>query len=119
MLRRGPDRPAGPAQRRSAHLEAGEEGVRLLPDLCLPEVTPRPAWSLDPAFLADPVTSLQELEATIPGVYADLAGSSDGAVRSWAIDRLVEASRLVYSTGEVPPAPGLDAEPAHLPWAAA
>lgn len=108
-----------PAQRRSAHLEAGGEGVRLLPDLCLPEVTPLPAWSLDPAFLADPVTSLQELEATIPGVYADLAGSSDGAVRSWAIDRLVEASRLVYSTAEVPPAPGLDAEPAHLPWAAA
>ncbi|MBF4992846.1 DUF4439 domain-containing protein [Arthrobacter gandavensis] len=107
-----------PAQRRNAHLEAGQEGVRLLPDLCLPEVTPLPAWSLDPAFLAEPVPSLEELEGMMPSIYADLAGNSDGAVRSWAIDRLVATSLLLYSTGEIPPAPGLDAEPAHLPWAA-
>lgn len=107
-----------PAERRKAHLEAGREAVRLLPDLCLPEVTPLPAWSLDPGFLADPVSSLRELEETMPHLYADLAGSSDGAVRSWAIDRLVATSLLLYSTSEIPPAPGLDAVPAHLPWAA-
>ena len=106
------------SERRSAHLEAGRDGAELLPVLCLPEITPLPAWSLDARFLADPVSSLEELEETMPALYADLAGSSDGAVRSWAIDRLVASARLLYSSAEIPPAPGLDAEPASLPWAA-
>ncbi|MBD8042934.1 DUF4439 domain-containing protein [Arthrobacter sp. Sa2BUA2] len=105
-------------ERRAAHLEAGRGGVGLLPALCLPEVSPVPAYSLSAEFLASPARSLAGMEAAFPGVYADLVGSSDGAVRSWAIDRLVESSRLLY-TGEdtVPASPGLDAEPAALPWA--
>jgi len=107
------------SERRTAHLDAGRAGTELMPLLCLPEVTPIPAWSLEPGFLADPPASLERLEETMPALYADLAGSSDGAVRSWAIDRLVASALLLYSgAGEVPPAPGIDAEPAALPWAA-
>ena len=105
--------------RRAAHLTAGRSGVGLLPALCLPAVSPAPAYSLSGAFYADPAGSLAEMEGALPGVYADLAGSSDGAVRSWAIDRLVETSLQVYSEADaVPATPGLDAEPAALPWAA-
>ncbi|WP_312182988.1 DUF4439 domain-containing protein [Arthrobacter sp.] len=108
-----------PAERRAAHLEAGRNGVALLPTLCLPAVGPVPAYSLSAAFYADPSGSLAGMEAALPGVYADLAGSSDGAVRSWAIDRLVETSLQLYSgAAAVPASPGLDAEPAALPWAA-
>lgn len=105
------------AGRRTAHLEAGRSGVELLPALCLPKVSPVPAYSLSAGFFADPARSLAGMEAALPAIYADLVGSSDGAVRSWAIDRLVEASRLVYAgAGAVPASPGLDAEPAALPW---
>jgi hypothetical protein len=107
------------SERRSGHLEAGRAGVGLLPSLCLPAVSPVPAYALSAAFFADPVRSLASLEISFPGVYADLAGSSDGAVRSWAIDRLVETSLQLYSGAEaVPASPGLEAEPAVLPWAA-
>lgn len=108
----------GPAERREAHLEAGGEGTGLLPALCLPELTPVPAYSLAPEFMTDPLGSLSLLEEGMPTLYANLAGSSDGAVRSWAIDRLVASSVLLYSgAAEVPASPGLDAEPTALPWA--
>ena len=106
-----------PAERRAAHLEAGRQGAERLPSLCLPEITPVPAYRLAPGFLADPVASLEQLEAVLPTLYADLAGTSDGAVRSWAIDRLVASSVLLYAgADEVPATPGLDAEPTALPW---
>ncbi|MER2134945.1 MAG: DUF4439 domain-containing protein [Arthrobacter sp.] len=106
-----------PSERRDAHLEAGGEGTELLPALCLPELTPVPAYSLAPEFMANPLGSLQLLEEGMPTLYANLAGSSDGAVRSWAIDRLVASSMLLYAeAGQVPASPGLDAEPAALPW---
>ena len=105
-------------ERRTAHLEAGRDGVELLPALCLPEVSPVPAYSLSAGFFADPVQSLDGMEAAFPGVYADLVGSTDGAVRSWAINRLVETSRQLYTeSNAVPASPGLEAEPAALPWA--
>ncbi|MBD7995933.1 DUF4439 domain-containing protein [Arthrobacter sp. Sa2CUA1] len=108
----------GLAERRNAHLEAGRDGVALLPAVCLPPVSPVPAYSLSTGFFADPAAALTEMEAAFPGVYADLVGSSDGAVRSWAISRLVESSRLLYTgAASVPASPGLDAEPAALPWA--
>ena len=107
-----------PSQRRAAHLEAGGEGTDLLPALCLPELTPVPAYSLTPEFMTDPLGSLQLLEDGLPTLYANLAGSSDGAVRSWAIDRLVATSMLLYSgADQIPASPGLDAEPTALPWA--
>jgi len=106
-----------PSERRAAHLEAGGEGTELLPALCLPELTPVPAYSLAPEFMTDPLGSLQLLEDGMPTLYANLAGSSDGAVRSWAIDRLVASSVLLYAgAGQIPASPGLDAEPAALPW---
>ncbi len=106
-----------PAERREAHLEAGGEGTELLPALCLPDLTPVPAYSLAPEFMADPLGSLSLLEEGMPTLYANLAGSSDGALRSWAIDRLVASSVLLYAgAAEVPASPGLDAEPAALPW---
>ena len=96
-----------PAERREAHLEAGGEGTGLLPALCLPELTPVPAYSLAPEFMTDPLGSLSLLEEGMPTLYANLAGSSDGAVRSWAIDRLVASSVLLYSgAGEIPASPG-------------
>lgn len=108
-----------PAERREAHLEAGSEGVQLLPAVCLPEATPVPAYALAPGFQASPAAFLALLEEGMPTVYADLTGTSDGAVRSWAIDRLVASSVLLYAGApEIPPAPGLDAEPAALPWTA-
>lgn len=107
-----------PSERRAAHLEAGGEGTELLPALCLPELTPVPAYSLAPEFMTDPLGSLQLLEDGLPTLYANLAGSSDGAVRSWAIDRLVATSMLLYSgADQIPASPGLDAEPTALPWA--
>ncbi|MGW9405551.1 DUF4439 domain-containing protein [Arthrobacter sp. NPDC055585] len=106
-----------PAERREAHLEAGGEGAGLLPALCLPEAAPVPAYSLAPEFLSDPLGSLSLLEENMPTLYADLAGSSDGAVRSWAIDRLVASSVLLYAgAADIPASPGLDADPAALPW---
>ena len=106
-----------PSARREAHLEAGGEGTDLLPALCLPELTPVPAYFLAPEFLSDPLGSLQLLEDGMPTLYANLAGSSDGAVRSWAIDRLVASSVLLYSgAAQIPVSPGLEAEPAALPW---
>ena len=108
----------GPAERREAHLEAGGEGTGFLPALCLPELTPVPAYSLAPEFMTDPLGSLSLLEEGMPTLYANLAGSSDGAVRSWAIDRLVASSVLLYSgADQIPASPGLDAEPTALPWA--
>lgn len=104
---------------RARHLDAGRRGVDLLPLLCLPATDPLPAYSLSPAFSADPAQALAEMETAFPAVYADLAGSSDGAIRSWAIDRLVETSAaLAAGAGNVPATPGLEAEPAELPWAA-
>lgn len=108
-----------PAKLREAHLEAGLEGAKRLPSLCLPEITPVPAYALSPGFLANPAASLEELEEAMPTLYAELTGTSDGAVRAWAIDRLVASSLFLYDgAAEIPPAPGLDAEPAALPWAA-
>ncbi|MCC3283931.1 MULTISPECIES: DUF4439 domain-containing protein [Arthrobacter] len=107
------------AEHRAAHLKAGEDGVRHLSSLCLPAVSPLPAYSLTADFFADPAGSLSAMEAALPGIYADLAGSSDGALRSWAIDRLVQTSLAAYSDSRLPPAsPGITADPASLPWAA-
>ncbi|WP_341393789.1 DUF4439 domain-containing protein [Arthrobacter sp. G119Y2] len=103
-------------ERREDHLAAGAEGVHLLPEVCLPALTRAPAYSLPPSFAADPGDALDSLEASLPGVYADLAALGAGPVRAWAVERLAELSAGLYAEeGSVPAAPGLDLEPAGLP----
>ncbi|WP_181034634.1 DUF4439 domain-containing protein [Arthrobacter sp. 08Y14] len=104
---------------REDHLAAGEQGVELLPELCLPALTPAPAYSLPASFGDDPAEALADLEASLPAVYADLAGLGTGNLRGWAIDRLAELSTDLYGKGtSVPATPGLDAGPEGLPRAA-
>ena len=103
-------------ERREDHLAAGAEGVQLLPEVCLPALTRAPAYSLPPSFAADPGDALDSLEASLPGVYADLAALGTGPVRAWAVERLAELSAGLYAEEvSVPAAPGLDLEPAGLP----
>ncbi|MCC3266423.1 DUF4439 domain-containing protein [Arthrobacter gengyunqii] len=104
---------------REDHLAAGARGVLLLPELCLPALTPAPAYSLPASFSDDPAGDLADLEAALPAVYADLAGLGTGSVRAWAVDRLAELSMELYlEDASVPASPGLDAEPEGLPRAA-
>ncbi|MBO0908317.1 DUF4439 domain-containing protein [Arthrobacter sunyaminii] len=104
---------------REDHLAAGEQGVELLPELCLPALTPAPAYSLPASFGDDPAEALADLEASLPAVYADLAGLGTGSLRGWAIDRLADLSTDLYMEGDsVPASPGLDAGPEGLPRAA-
>ena len=104
---------------REDHLAAGARGVLLLPELCLPALTPAPAYSLPASFSDDPAGDLADLEAALPAVYADLAGLGTGSVRAWAVDRLAELSTELYlEDASVPASPGLDAEPEGLPRAA-
>ena len=104
---------------REDHLAAGARGVQLLPELCLPALTPAPAYSLPPSFSADASGNLADLEASLPAVYADLAALGTGNTRGWAIQRLAELSTKLYlEDNTVPASPGLDAEPEGLPWAA-
>lgn len=132
-MARAPDA-AGRASLREArngHVAAGALAVQLLPQLCLPALTPVPAYSLPPSFALDPAAALAALEGSLPGVYADLAALSSGSVRALAAERLVQVSADLYadttaadvfaesgsgvSAVPVPAAPGLDAEPAGLP----
>jgi hypothetical protein len=102
--------------RREEHLAAGAEAVRLLPEVCLPALTRAPAYSLPPSFTADPESALEELEDSLPAVYADLAALGSGTVRAWAVERLAELSTALYADeGSVPAAPGLDLDAAGLP----
>ena len=104
---------------REDHLAAGARGVLLLPELCLPALTPAPAYSLPASFSDDPAGDLADLEASLPAVYADLAGLGTGSVRAWAVDRLAELSMELYlEDASVPASTGLDAEPEGLPRAA-
>lgn len=126
--------PAGRSSLREArngHLAAGALAVQLLPQLCLPALTPAPAYSLPPSFALDPASALAALEGSLPGVYADLAALGTGSVRALAAQRLVQVSADLYadtaaadafaesgsgvSAFPVPAAPGLDAESAGLP----
>ncbi|MFJ7748410.1 DUF4439 domain-containing protein [Arthrobacter sp. NPDC097144] len=126
--------PAGRSSLREArngHLAAGALAVQLLPQLCLPALTPAPAYSLPSSFALDPASALAALEGSLPGVYADLAALGTGSVRALAAQRLVQVSADLYadtaaadifaesgsgvSAFPVPAAPGLDAEPAALP----
>lgn len=116
---------------RTGHLAAGALAVQLLPQFCLPALTPVPAYSLPPSFTRDPAAALAALEGSLPGVYADLAALSSGSVRALAAERLVQVSADLYaatpaagvlaesgsgaSAVRVPAAPGLDTEPAGLP----
>jgi hypothetical protein len=102
--------------RREVHLAAGAEAVLLLPEVCLPALTRAPAYSLPPSFTADPESALEELEDSLPAVYADLAALGSGTVRAWAVERLAELSTALYADeGSVPAAPGLDLDAAGLP----
>ena len=63
--------------------------------------------------------ALADLEAATPGVYADLSALGEGTVRAWAVERLAELSLDLYTeTRRVPASPGLEAQPAGLPWIA-
>ena len=107
------------AEAREDHLAAGVRSVQLLPELCRPALTPAPAYSLPPSFANDAAEELMELESALPAVYADLAAFGEGAVRTWAIERLAELSADLYVKADpVPAAPGVDAEPPGLPWTA-
>ena len=102
--------------RREDHLAAGAEAVLLLPEVCMPALTRAPAYSLPASFDADPAAALEDLEAAMPAVYADLAALGSGAVRAWAAERLAELSAGLYADEDsVPAAPGLDLEAAALP----
>ncbi|WAP51040.1 DUF4439 domain-containing protein [Arthrobacter sp. ATA002] len=97
------------ADRREEHLAAGAEGVQLLPEVCLPALTPAPAFSLPASFEADPAEALDALQASLPAVYADLAALGNGSVRAWAVERLAELCASLYTeSGPVPAAPGLE-----------
>lgn len=118
MARTSADSRAVLAAEREAHLAAGEEGVELLPELCLPALAPAPAYSLPASFRGDPAGALADLEASLPAVYADLAALGTGSVRVWAIDRLTELSTALYRDGTpVPVLPGVDAGTGGLPAA--
>ncbi|MDK1360339.1 DUF4439 domain-containing protein [Arthrobacter sp. zg-Y1219] len=101
---------------RDSHLAAGAQGVLLLPEVCLPALTRAPAYSLPPSFQQDPSGALEDLEASLPAVYADLAALGSGAVRAWAVERLAQLSTELYSGQRaVPTAPGLGQETEGLP----
>ena len=106
-------------QKREAHLAAGAQAVELLPQVCLPALTPTPAYALPASFGVDPAGALADLEAATPAVYADLSSLGEGTVRAWAVERLAGLSLDLYpETRSVPASPGLEAQPAGLPWIA-
>ena len=105
-------------ERREVHLDAGADGVGLLPQVCRPALTPVPSYLLPESLRTDPRQALAELEAALPFVYADLTALGTGPVRAWAVERLVQvAADLYVGAASVPAAPGLEAEPEGLPWA--
>ena len=107
------------AEKREGHLAAGAQAVELLPQVCLPALTPTPAYALPASFGVDPAGALADLEAATPGVYADLSALGEGTVRAWAVERLAGLSLDLYTDARsVPASPGLEAQPAGLPWIA-
>ena len=78
---------------------------------CLDLPLPEPVYALGSEFASDPLPALQDAEGAALAPLADLVSLSDGTVRELAVAGLAEATaELAASTGEVPPAPGLDDE---------
>ncbi|ABY22398.1 hypothetical membrane protein [Renibacterium salmoninarum ATCC 33209] len=61
---------------------------------CLQSPLPEPAFiTLDQSFLAQPVPGLATLQDQLSISYADLVGLSDGALRDWAIEKMLSSSK--------------------------
>lgn len=60
---------------------------------CLQSPLPEPAFTLDQSFLAQPVPGLATLQDQLSNSYADLVGLSDGALRDWAIEKMLSSSQ--------------------------
>lgn len=117
QARLGPWRPdAALAAASRAHADHGAAGVDLLPLVCRPALAPAPAYALDGSFASDPEAALEELEQSLPGVYAELISLSEGQVRSWAIDRLVQTAEHASADQGTEPLPGLPSGAGDLPW---
>ncbi|CEA07645.1 hypothetical protein BN1051_00965 [Arthrobacter saudimassiliensis] len=99
-----------------AHAGHGADGVELLPLVCHPALAPAPAYALDAGFASDPEAALEDLEQSLPGLYAELISLSEGQVRSWAIGRLVRTAEHAAADRGAEPLPGLPSGAGDLPW---
>ncbi|MEV7649748.1 DUF4439 domain-containing protein [Arthrobacter sp. NPDC089319] len=107
------------AARLAAHTASAEHWRSLAAAECLDLPLPEPVYALGSEFASDPLPALRDAEDAALAPLADLVSLSDGAVREHAVAGLAEATTdLAESTGEVPPAPGLDDELPAAPSAA-
>jgi hypothetical protein len=81
------------------------------------DTPPREAgYRLPATFAAKPVATLGTLEASSLPAYADLVALSEGEMRQWAIEGLVDAAKRSQAWGTpVGPLPGLLIDNAALP----
>lgn len=78
------------AEQHAAAAVAGESVLQGL--VCTQLPTQIPAFALDAGFPDDPAGILDQLNAELVGMYADLVGLTDGPARLWAIERFSEVA---------------------------
>lgn len=79
--------------RAEQHAAAAVAGKSVLQGLvCTQLPTQIPAFALDAGFPDDPAGTLDQLDAELVGMYADLVGLTDGPARLWAVERFSDVA---------------------------
>lgn len=92
-----------------SHHAAADRLTEFLKALCSEAPPPVEAYVLHPNYFKDSASSLSTMESELLVSYADLVGLSNGAVRHWAISRLMSATLAQHRPGSAPdPTPGIE-----------
>ncbi|MBE0009277.1 MULTISPECIES: DUF4439 domain-containing protein [unclassified Arthrobacter] len=96
-------------ERAEQHALAAVAGEGVLQGLaCTQLPTQIPAFTLDAGFLDDPAGTLDQLNAELVGMYADLVGLTEGPARSWAVERFIDVAGQQQTISDTPEAfPGI------------